>query len=94
MKKILVSQCLYGDKPVRYDGKTKEERDPRFIRWKEENRLIPVCPEVDGGLPVPRTDAQRIGDQVITRDGRDVTTAEVQKSLWSVLCRKRCYVLS
>ena len=73
MKKILVSQCLYGDKPVRYDGKTKEERDPRFIRWKEENRLIPVCPEVDGGLPVPRTDAQRIGDQVITRDGRDVT---------------------
>ncbi len=55
------------------NGKTKEERDPRFIRWKEENRLIPVCPEVDGGLPEPRTDAQRIGDQVITRDGRDVT---------------------
>lgn len=73
MKKILVSRCLYGDKPVRYDGKTKEERDPRFLKWKEDDRLIPVCPEVDGGLPVPRTDAQRVGDQVITRDGRDVT---------------------
>ena len=73
MKKILVSRCLYGDKPVRYDGKTKEERNPRFLKWKEDDRLIPVCPEVDGGLPVPRTDAQRVGDQVITRDGRDVT---------------------
>lgn len=73
MKKILVSRCLYGGEPVRYDGKTKEERDPRFLSWKEEGRLLPVCPEVDGGLPVPRTDAQRVGDQVITRDGRDVT---------------------
>ena len=73
MKKILVSRCLYGDKPVRYDGKTKKERNPRFLKWKEDDRLIPVCPEVDGGLPVPRTDAQRVGDQVITRDGRDVT---------------------
>ncbi len=35
--------------------------------------MIPVCPEVWGGLPVPRTDAQRIGDKVMTRDGRDVT---------------------
>ena len=73
MRNILVSRCLYGDRPVRYDGKTKKENDPRFLQWKEEGRLIPVCPEVDGGLPVPRTDAQRIGDQVITRDGRDVT---------------------
>ena len=73
MKKILVSRCLYGDKPVRYDGNTKEERNPRFLKWKEDDRLIPVCPEVDGGLPVPRTDAQRVGNQVITRDGRDVT---------------------
>ena len=73
MKKILVSRCLYGDKPVRYDGKTKEEKDLRFLCWKEDGRLLPVCPEVDGGLPVPRTDAQRVGDQVVTRDGRDVT---------------------
>ena len=73
MKKILVSQCLYGGDPVRYDGRSKEETDPRFLKWKEEGRLIPVCPEVFGGLPVPRTDAQRSGDRVVTRDGRDVT---------------------
>ena len=73
MKRILVSQCLYGGVPVRYDGKSKEETDPMFLKWKEEGRLIPVCPEVWGGLPVPRVDAQRREDQVVTRDGRDVT---------------------
>ena len=43
MKKILVSQCLYGGCPVRYDGKSKAENDERFLRWKAEGRLIPVC---------------------------------------------------
>jgi len=73
MKKILVSQCLCGGEPVRYDGKSKAETDPRFLKWKEEGRLIPVCPEVFGGLPTPRADAQRVGDKVIARTGKDVT---------------------
>lgn len=73
MKKILVSQCLYGGEPVRYDGKSKAETDPRFLKWKEERRLIPVCPEVFGGLPTPRADAQRVGVKVIARTGKDVT---------------------
>lgn len=73
MKKILVSKCLYGGEPVRYDGKSKEETDPRFIKWKKQGRLIPVCPEVFGGLPTPRADAQRAGDKVIARTGKDVT---------------------
>ena len=38
MKKILVSQCLYGDKPVRYDGKTKEEI--RFYMLHQANKRI------------------------------------------------------
>ena len=73
MKKILVSQCLYGGEPVRYDGKSKAETDPRFLKWKEEGRFVPICPEVFGGLPTPRTDAQRVGDKVIARTGKDVT---------------------
>lgn len=73
MKRILVSRCLYGGSPVRYDGKSKEAKDELFLKWKTEGRLIPVCPEVAGGLPVPRTDAQRKCDSVITRDGKDVT---------------------
>lgn len=73
MKKILVSECLYGGRAVRYDGGMKEEKDPRFLKWKEEGRLIPVCPEVFGGLPIPRPDSQRKGDRVVSRNGRDVT---------------------
>ena len=73
MKKILVSQCLYGGDPVRYDGKSKAETDIRFLKWKDEGRLVPVCPEVFGGLPIPRADSQRQGERVITRTGRDLT---------------------
>ena len=74
MKKILVSMCLFGGKPVRYDGKSKEETSEIFKKWKKEGRLIPVCHEVFGGLPVPRADAQIQGEKIITRDGRDVTS--------------------
>jgi uncharacterized protein YbbK (DUF523 family) len=42
---------------------------------KRRYRLIPVCPEVAGGLPTPRVPSERRGDRVITRDGRDVTEA-------------------
>jgi uncharacterized protein YbbK (DUF523 family) len=38
--------------------------------------LIPVCPEVEGGLPVPRPAAERFPDgRVVTVDGDDVTAA-------------------
>lgn len=73
MRKILVSECLYGGRPVRYDGRSKAETHPVFIKWKEEGRLIPICPEVIGGLPIPRLDAQRVGERVINREGTDVT---------------------
>lgn len=73
MRKILVSQCLYGGPVVRYDGREKACENRTFLKWKKQGRLIPICPEVFGGLPVPREEAQRQGDQIITRDGRDVT---------------------
>jgi len=72
MKKILVSGCLYGDH-VRYDGGDIPCEDQRFLTWKQEGRLVPVCPEVFGGLSIPRPDSQRIGDKVIACTGPDVT---------------------
>jgi uncharacterized protein YbbK (DUF523 family) len=75
MKKILVSACLYGERVVRYDGAAIPLLDPRFLQWKEEGRLVPVCPEVFGGLPVPRPDSQRVGGRVVSRMGEDVTEA-------------------
>ena len=72
MKKqaILVSACLLGV-CCRYDGASKPNAD--VIRLREKYVLIPICPEVDGGLPTPRTPSERVGDRVLMRDGKDVT---------------------
>jgi uncharacterized protein YbbK (DUF523 family) len=71
----LVSECLYGGRAVRYDGGEVPLGDARFLKWKEEGRLVAICPEISGGLPVPRPDCQRAGDRVLTRAGEDVTAA-------------------
>ena len=72
MKKqpILVSACLLGV-CCRYDGASKP--DPDVISLRDRYILLPVCPEVDGGLPTPRTPSERVGDRVLMRDGKDVT---------------------
>lgn len=72
MKKILASGCLYGWH-CRYDAVDLPCTDERFLKWKEEGRLIPVCPEVFGGLDTPRPDSQRVGDKVMACTGKDVT---------------------
>jgi uncharacterized protein YbbK (DUF523 family) len=72
MKKILVSGCLYGWH-VRYDAADVPCLNEQFLKWKEEGRLIPVCPEVFGGLLTPRPDSQRIGEKVMACTGEDVT---------------------
>ncbi len=70
MENILVSACLLGI-GCRYDGKHKA--DPEVLKLKERYNLIPVCPEIFGGLPTPRVPSERIGDKVMMKDGRDVT---------------------
>ena len=72
MKKptLLVSACLLGV-CCRYDGESKPNAE--VIALREKYTLIPICPEVDGGLPTPRTPSERVGERVLMRDGRDVT---------------------
>jgi len=72
MERILVSSCLLGAR-VRYDGRAKTSDSEILTRWRAEGRLVPFCPEVAGGLPVPRPAAEITGDLVLTRDGQDVT---------------------
>ena len=38
-------------------------------------RLVPVCPEILGGLPTPRTPSERQGERVVSKTGADVTAA-------------------
>ncbi|WP_027091393.1 DUF523 domain-containing protein [Cohnella thermotolerans] len=82
-RKILVSACLLGHK-VRYDNGDVPCLDARFLKWYEEGRLVSICPEVTGGLPTPRPDAQIQGDRVVTGSGADVT-AEFEKGARATL---------
>ncbi len=60
MELVLVSTCLIGS-PVRYDGSHKRSGSEVLQRWLSEGRVVPVCPEVAGGLPVPRPPAEIAG---------------------------------
>lgn len=71
-----VSSCLLGES-VRYDGGHKHDRYITDLlgRWF---RLVPVCPEVGCGLPVPREAMHLAGDPeaprlVTVRTGQDLT---------------------
>lgn len=55
--KILISACLLGH-AVRYDGKGKPLFHPAIDRWREEGRLVTICPELAGGMSVPRPPAE------------------------------------
>ena len=56
---VLISRCFLGV-PCRYHGKTtcwtgKPIGRPGLVaRLRKRYTLLDVCPEVDGGLPVPR----------------------------------------
>lgn len=67
---LLISACLMGIK-CRYDGGRKPV--DCLDELMEQHVLVPVCPEVLGGLPTPRTPSERIGDRVLMKDGQNVT---------------------
>lgn len=69
-EKLMVSACLLGV-PCRYDGKSKKLDGIEALN--ELFDVIPVCPEVLGGLKIPRLPSERVGDKVLTCDGDDVT---------------------
>ena len=81
MQKILVSRCLLGHR-VRYDGGASGPFD-QLQQWIVEGRVVPLGPEVAGGLPTPRAAAEIPGGQgvevldgsarVITTEGEDVS---------------------
>ena len=82
MDGYLVSACLLGIR-TRYDGECCPV--PRLIQLAARGLAVPVCPEVAGGLPIPRPPAEIVGGdgqaaldgqaQVLTIEGEDVTEA-------------------
>lgn len=75
MKRVLISACLLGER-VRFDGREKGVQHPVLTRWLAEGRVVRVCPEVEGGLAVPRPPAEQQPDgRVLTVEGADVSQA-------------------
>ena len=78
---ILVSACLLGVH-CRYDGNGVLQEE--LEKLSKEHTLIPVCPEIYGGLATPRDPAERIGERIVTKTGQDVT-AQYRKGAQEIL---------
>ena len=84
---ILVSACLVG---VHCRYNEKGVMDQKVMGLMERANLIPVCPELFGGLSTPREPAERSEDKVMTITGQDVTR-EYEKGARETLELARVY---
>lgn len=85
--KLLVSACLLGI-ACKYSG--GDNLDPALLQALRNAglELVPVCPEIYGGLPTPRPPAERRGKSVVTVAGADVT-AQYRKGAEAALALYR-----
>ncbi|WAW15391.1 DUF523 domain-containing protein [Peptostreptococcus equinus] len=67
--KILVSSCLLGQ-DCKYNGKNNYSKN--VMDYIKGHEIISVCPEVMGGLPIPRVPAEIVNDIVIDKNGKNV----------------------
>ena len=75
MEKILISSCLIGEK-VKYNGKDNLLENSVLELLMKNYQLIPFCPEVEGGLPIPRVPCEIISTnpiKIINKIGEDKT---------------------
>lgn len=88
-EKIIVSACLLGVN-CKYNGENNENK--AVFTYIKDKEIIPVCPEIMGGLPTPRDPAERIGDQVFNNKGKDVTTNYEKGALETLKLAKKLNV--
>ena len=89
MENVLISACLLGF-ACKHCGGSNKLSEQQLAALGERFRLIPVCPETAGGLPTPRDPSERLGDRVVSNQGRDVT-AQYQKGAETALWLARRY---
>ena len=70
MEKILVSACLLGIN-CKYDG--GNNKNDKVLNYLKDKEVIPICPEIYGGLSTPRNPAEIIENNVFTKEKKDVT---------------------
>jgi len=69
-EKILVSACLLGV-DCKYNG--GNNYNDKVIEYLKDKEVIPICPEIMGGLSTPRPPSERVEDKVINNQNIDVT---------------------
>lgn len=83
---LVVSECLIGGN-CKYNGGNNYHKT--LIHYIKNIDVIPICPEVLGGLPVPRVPCEVVGGRVKSRDGLDVTKEFLDGAEKSLsLCKK------
>ena len=94
---VIVSACLLG-LTTTYAGGSHPL--PELLELAAAGRVVPFCPEVAGGLPVPRPPAEIAGGsgedvlegraQVITIEGVDVTRQYLRGAELALETANRC----
>jgi uncharacterized protein YbbK (DUF523 family) len=86
MEYLLVSACLLGIN-TKYNG--KNNYIDKINKLKDKYTIIKCCPEVDGGLSIPRSPSEVIGEKVINKEGIDVTKEYIKGAFIALnLCKK------
>lgn len=84
--KVGISRCLLGD-AVRYDGQSKP--CAAIKKLADHFELIPICPEVEAGLTIPRPPVQLTGGieqlRLIGRDDPSIDITELMRDY----CQKK-----
>ena len=81
MENLLVSACLLGMN-VKYNGLNNYNQ--KIVELMKYYNLIPICPEVFGGLCIPRIPSEIKGGKVINKEGKDVTSNFLNGALISL----------
>lgn len=74
---LLISSCLLSNK-VRWDGKILNI--PNIDKLSKYFNLIPICPEVDSGLSIPRLPSEIKDNKVINANNEDITSYFIKGS--------------
>ena len=68
--RVLVSACLLGYN-CKYNG--KNNLNSKIVELLKTHEVIPVCPEMFGGLSCPRIPCEEVGDRILDKEGNDCT---------------------
>lgn len=90
-EKLLISSCLLGEL-VKYNGSHNKLEDNILDKLNRNFILYPFCPEVEGGLSVPRIPCEITNNnplKIINKNGKDKTKEFIKGAELTLrLCKK------